>query len=276
MRKTNFNLRRLKFLKRMIVFLLIQAIIISLFILIRHSHTPVENQDLKKAVVVVDNVEYEYKLIGDRMFSIYSDSKEYGFPKIPTINTSEYSMYQLYKTINIGDSLTIEYIEDGENNKIIGACLNNKTLRSVNGYNSFIKTEQVFGVLTFIIVEIVFVVILLLFLLFYRKELNSFFLMQKPKKLKSRESNKHNLSNILLLLAVFMLFACFLWWTLQSLMLYNRLVYVGASLAILILIISLPVYLHVILTKNIKTWQITAKKHRRRKEMRAAQARNKN
>jgi hypothetical protein len=59
---------------------------------------------------------------------------------------------------------------------------------------------------------------------------------------------------------------------------YKGFVYVGASLAILILIISLPVYLHVIpiLTKNIKTWQITAKKHRQRKEMRAAQARNKN
>jgi hypothetical protein len=163
----------------MIVFLLIQAIIISLFILIRHNHTPVENQDLKKAVVVVDNVEYEYQFISHRMFSIYSDSKEYAFPKITIINTSEYSMYQLYKTINIGDSLTIEYIEDGENNKIIGACLNNITLRSVNGYNSFIKTQQVLGVLAFIMVEIIFVVILFLFLLFYRKELNSFFLKIK-------------------------------------------------------------------------------------------------
>ena len=66
MRKTNRNIKRVKFFKRLAVFFVAQAIIVLLFVCIdkNQSDDLAESVDLKESTVVVDEVSYEYKFFG--------------------------------------------------------------------------------------------------------------------------------------------------------------------------------------------------------------------
>ena len=174
MKKTNRNLKRIKFVKRLLVFVIIQVVLAVLAILVLKITSPINPSELKSATIIVDEVEYEYRIINRRMFRVFSSSNEYAFPKFPINGTTEYSMAELYTAINIGAELTVEYIEMGNQNLVIGARLNNEVLRSVDAYNKFTVTQQITSIVTFSIIELIFITILVFFVLYNCKALKLF------------------------------------------------------------------------------------------------------
>ena len=174
MRRTNTNLKRIAFVKKLIVFVTIQIALIIVFAQTIVNSTPIDTKHLKSAIIVVDSVEYEYEFINGRMFRLFANSKEYTFPKFPVYNEADYSMLELYQSVHIGDEVTVVYIETEEYNLVVGANMGNNVLRSVDTYSEYLEKQYKIGWTTFLIVEVVFVCILIVFVLFHVKELKFF------------------------------------------------------------------------------------------------------
>ena len=182
MRKTNRNIKRLKFFRQLAIFLLIQLTIIALFAYIDHINSDYVNEaELIDAIVVVDEVNYEYVFASGRVFSFRADNIEYHFPKYPIIQTNEYSMKELHDAVAIGDELMIRYIEKPTGNIVVEARLNNHILRSVQPYKDFINNQRTNTIVVFAIVEMFFLTVLLFFVRFYWDEIKP-----SPKKVKKR------------------------------------------------------------------------------------------
>ena len=184
MRKTNRNIKRVKFFKRLAVFFVAQAIIILLFVCIDKSQSDdlAESVDLKESTVVVDEVSYEYKFLAGSMFSFFSDSAEYHFPKYPIAGTNEYSMRDLYETVNAGDELTIQYVERPTGHTVIGAQKGDTVLRSVEPYDDFLREQHVLTIIALAVVEVIFAAVLIFFVWFYWDEVKLFPAKKSKKK----------------------------------------------------------------------------------------------
>ena len=174
MKKTNTNIKRIKFAKRMAFLLVIQVAIIVVFWLISNGHSPIETSAIKETVITVDAVEYDYQYLNHGMFRVFCDSVAYGFPKIPTISTNEYSMHELYERIHVGDVLELQYIAMENENMIVEARMNNDTLRSLDAYNAFIKTQRKTDVISFVVIETLFVIATVFIIVFFGSELHLF------------------------------------------------------------------------------------------------------
>ena len=80
MRKTNRNLKKIKFAKSLVVFFVVQLCLIIGFALIYRSHAPLDLSNLKKETIIVDEITYRYLNSGGDI-TLFSNSKEYVFPK---------------------------------------------------------------------------------------------------------------------------------------------------------------------------------------------------
>ena len=182
MRKTNLNLKRVKFFKRLAVFAAVQVLLIVLFVGIDRDIVCefIEDSKLKESVVVVEKTNYEYKFAIGRVFSFFADGVEYHFSKFPIRGTNEYSMEHLNQTICKGDELVIQYVESSTEYKIIGAQKGSAVLRSVEAYNKYIRQQHVLTIVAFVIVEVGGGAVLVFFVLFYWNELKLF--SKKKKK----------------------------------------------------------------------------------------------
>ena len=173
MRKTNLNIKRMEFIKKLCVFLLIQVALILCFNLIMTYGTG-EIQNPNTSTIIVDQISYEYKFMNGRMFSVFSNGNEYSFLKIAVADTNEYSMQELFENISIGDELVIDYVENRSSYLIIGARKNGEVLRSIEEYNKFAKKQHILGVIAFVTIELIFVAVFILFVILYGKGLKLF------------------------------------------------------------------------------------------------------
>ena len=173
----------IKFIQRYIklctVFLLVQSLILVAFLYIIRSHESVDNNAIVETSIVVEKIEGKQVLLSGYKTIIYSDSKQFTFIKIPILGTKEYSMHQLKETINEGDILDIKYIQENDHNVILDARINGKTLRSIDAYNSFLKSQQRIGIVVFIIVEILFLLVVLFYIIFCLDEPKSYYRKKK-------------------------------------------------------------------------------------------------
>ena len=149
------------YIKLCAMFLLVQSLILVAFLYIIRSHESVDNNAIVETSIVVEKIEGKQVFLIGYKTIIYSDSKKFTFIKIPILGTEEYSMHQLMETINVGDTLDIKYIEEKDHNVILDARMNGKILRSIDAYNSFLKSQQRTGIVVFIIVEILFLLVVL-------------------------------------------------------------------------------------------------------------------
>ena len=185
MRKTNTNLKRVKFFKKILVLLIIQILIVLAFLYALKPDRPVNFEDLNKTTIIVDDVNYDYHIFTGSVFTVYSDGKEYEFAKFSIAGTDEYSMIELYETINEGDSLIIEYKETKNSKTILSAVLNGKVLRSVDGYNDFLTTQNRLRTISFIAVEVIFLTVSVFIVLIYGSEIK-LATIKKVKQFKAR------------------------------------------------------------------------------------------
>ena len=91
-------------------------------------------------------------------------------------------MLELYETINIGDTLEIEYKEERSKNLIYSATKDGKSLRSVEGYNNFIESQKLPGILSFIFVELIFGISLTFVIILNKKEVSLLFKIKNRKQ----------------------------------------------------------------------------------------------
>ena len=174
MRKTNLNLKRVKFFKKIALFFVIQIIIFAFFASLMYgkSLTKTKLQTPYETTIKLDDV--KYSRAGDTSCYVFSNSQKYIFTAVYTVWDDEYSNYELYKTLKPGDILNIQYIEDGKRKEIISAELNENILRSYDAYFEYVEREERYTIITFFVVECVFLLILSIYLFFAIPE-NKFF-----------------------------------------------------------------------------------------------------
>ena len=180
LRKTNSNIRCVKHIRKIIVFLIVQLLIALVFFFIFASVTDIDETKLCSSQIIVDGVEFEYKFMVGEMFRFTSDSVEYVFPKFPILGTDEYSMFELYNTINVGDVVFVEYTQKGDYNSVIGAAKGEQILRSKTAYLDYLRRQRIVTVVALVVVEVIFVLCLILFVWWNWKDFKRMF--RKKKK----------------------------------------------------------------------------------------------
>ena len=112
MRKTNLNLKRVKFCKKIAYFCVVQIIILALFSNIMYILSQTRNrlQTPYEATIKVDDVEYE-SYAGSNWCYVFSNSQRYIFTLAYEHSDNGYSNYELYKTLNRED-LRIKKLEN--------------------------------------------------------------------------------------------------------------------------------------------------------------------
>ena len=172
MRKTNRNLKNVKFAKRLVLFVLVQCLIIVMFARLLSKKT-IDKNDLIKETVVVEEVKFERLLFSGKTFWFCSNSVKYSFPKSSGIlYENESSHYELYEAVAVGDILTVEYLKEDDRNVVYGAQIGDKVLRTVDAYNRFVDSQSITSRIVFAVVEFAFLAVLVLYVLYHYKVIN--------------------------------------------------------------------------------------------------------
>ena len=178
MHKSRRNTKKAKYMKHIVVMIVIQIAIVAVFAQIDQINEQIDLRDLKSAEIIVDSTSYNYLFLGGSKFSLSASETCYTFPKFPVSGTSEYSMKQLYEAISPGDSLSIQYIIEGDQNLILDAELDGTALRSVNVYKQHLEKQRKLTCIIYTIVETVFLLVVL--------SIFSFWLFINHKEIKRR------------------------------------------------------------------------------------------
>ncbi len=171
MKKKKMHPKRKLIIKQIILLVTFQLIIIFAALVIFPMHSPVDIEEVHEITVEVKEIEYEYQFLNRRMLRIVSDSGIYSFPKMPTLGAEDYSMKELHQRINVGDCLKIKYINSCSEQQIIDAYKGDEILRSMSSYNSYMARQRNMGIITFILVESIYIISFLLFLLINGKDI---------------------------------------------------------------------------------------------------------
>lgn len=174
---------RKKTAKQVSVFLVIQILILAVFGIIYILDTPFDPSELKHGTITVDRVDYAHRLVEGSVCSLYSGDTEYRFARLP-LGEGEYSLYELYKSIQPGDTVSIIYEERsallGTMNVILDARSGETVYRSLSYYTRFSDNNTLVGWIIFIIVELLWLIVFVIFLCFKIKN----------KHLKPQSKNK--------------------------------------------------------------------------------------
>ena len=163
MRKTNRNIKRVKFVQRILIFALVQVAIISVFILTTSSAVPISEDELIYETIVVENKETTYFSKQNKNYCFISNDTKYYIPTLSVWASDGFSRYEVYETVNIGDVLEIGYIEGS--NRLCSIKKNNQKLLTLEGYNRTHTISKLTASIVFIFVELLFLTVLTFFVL---------------------------------------------------------------------------------------------------------------
>ncbi len=182
MRKTNLNIKRAKFFRQMVTSFLIGQIAIALlsFLGINQSK-PVDEDECKEVMIIVDDVDYIYRRRGHSRCRINSNNVRYYFPS----GIGKYSAKELSEIITVGGRLNIKYVVKynlyGPYNSIVDA--RNETNEYINFdlYNDEQEQGLVGCIIVLAIMQSAFLSILFFLIIFNRDELKLFSRKRKRK-----------------------------------------------------------------------------------------------
>ena len=183
-RKTNTNLKRLKFFKSLLVFAVIQCFLFSIFVPeIYDAFVPVNSENSKQIKIVVDETYYDSSGRSSAKFYIYSNGIKYRFSNFGI--SGKYSNRELSEMVREGDVLSITYIEKypfGVVNEkwVVDARTETKVYRSLEEYNA--RKSPVLNILFFGFIELLFLSVFALYIVFHWKELKLFSYRKKKKR----------------------------------------------------------------------------------------------
>ena len=184
MGKTNHAIKKTKFFRLLLVFFIVQVVIIIFFSLFLHIHSPIQYEKIQQASIVIDKIEIGHFWGGGQELSIFSNSTEYSFPKIPVLGTEECSADKIKEQISIGETLHIYYVEEegiaGTSYCILDAYSEDQVFRTLEGYNSWLSGQRKLDIVLFIFIEIGFLFVVAIFIFINRDLLRS---RKKRKKI---------------------------------------------------------------------------------------------
>ena len=143
---------------------------------------PILRHDLITRAVVVDSTECKTEFLIGEMFSFTSGSQKYIFPKIPILNTEEYSMSDLDDNINAGDVLEISYKAGDNSNIVYEVSKDGKVMRSLDGFNQNLSNQNIAAVILLVLVEVIYFTLFAFFFIWNWKPLKLGELFSKKSK----------------------------------------------------------------------------------------------
>ena len=165
MRKNKRFFQKRKPIRPLLVLVIVQGMIVLLFVSMLNQAYPVDSRDRKRVDIIVDDI-YYYRCFSEDRVRISFDSTQYTFNSPATVE--EYSCYELYKNISVGDRMTLHYYENkslfGDRNIVVGAHTETETYRSIEAYNKGKEGLAVVVFIIFLLIELVFCAIAILYI----------------------------------------------------------------------------------------------------------------
>ena len=135
MKKNNFKAHR-RSLKKILIPVVIQVIIILLFYKLINISKAVEIEDTTQMTVTVDAIRYEYNARIESRVWIKSNSQQYFFGSPHTSN--DYAAHEIFESLSEGDEITIIFYEEnsisGPRNRIIDARTDTEVFCTYENY----------------------------------------------------------------------------------------------------------------------------------------------
>lgn len=183
MKKAKRNVKAMKLVKKTVVFALVQLLIVVFFLRFISESKLIVLEDTTPITVTVDDIKYE-RVISEYRFSIYSDSIEYRFHNQGVF--ARYSNRELYETIEIGDEISIVYVErydlTGKYKSVIDARTEMIVYRSIEEYNELREPAFIAAIVISSIIELVFILVFIVWIMFNREGMKLFLSKNKSKE----------------------------------------------------------------------------------------------
>lgn len=189
MRKTNRNIKRVIFLKRIIMsFILVQSMLALLFVLLFHQSKPIDINDCQSVRITVQDKEYVRRIHNNYICQISAGDAKYEFPGLGIFG--RYSSAEYYEAIEVGEQINLLYTTGyrltGKYNLIVEAQGEDTLYLALDEYNA--QKPLVAVIVFFIIVEIVFLAVIITVFLFGAKDLKLF--SEKRKKCRNKANSQ--------------------------------------------------------------------------------------
>jgi hypothetical protein len=182
-KKVKFSKIEKEQIRNAVVSIMIQLLIILAFIRMLALSRPVDISDTREIDITVDNT-YHTKFLKDYMLIIESSLGRYTIYN--NSRADRYSVDELYKIIKIGDSLSLSYYESfgilGKTNCVIEARSADDVYRSYDEYYNAKQGVDIFVIILFAIVELIFAGIVFINVWINKKEFKDIFSKIKRKQ----------------------------------------------------------------------------------------------
>ncbi len=187
MKRMKFSIVEKKLIRMIIIFIILQALIIAVFLFELNGSYPINIQDTEQVDIVVEDI-YYYRTRSGYKLCVVSDSNNYLFLNRSTFK--EYSPSKLYRTISVGDRLSLVCYQTniaffGESNIVIEARTETETYRSYEEYLKGMKGAPVANVVIYTVIEVIFVGAVFVYVWINQNIIKEFF-----KKVKRYKRNK--------------------------------------------------------------------------------------
>ena len=181
-----------KLLSATLVLILLQAIIVFAFVRLLIGSQKIDISETKQVNVTVGDVYYS-RVPRENRLVIVADGVKYLFQGRPTVD--EYSVYELYNAISIGDRLSIAYYESTniffeKVNVIVDARTENEILRSLEAYTRGRQGVPVFVVILFSVIELVLLGIVFVYVWLNYNIFQKFYRNARKRQLKKHKSRR--------------------------------------------------------------------------------------
>ena len=161
-----------KILRSFIKFAVVQIVILLFFFAMLHGSRTPERSDLKQADIVVDQIQY-VPAGRIKSLSVSCGSGKYKFDNTGKIG--EYSNYELYEAIKVGDKLSVTYYEGThlfrKVNWVVSAWDESVMYRSEEAYLESNDGVLLAVCVIFGVIELALIGALIGFCLFHKKEI---------------------------------------------------------------------------------------------------------
>lgn len=189
MKKIKYSVVEKKLIRNVFISVLIQVCIIVMFFMAFNTSHPIDITDTKQAEITVDDIHYrvtQARYSKTYWLIISENSTEYIFSSLKP--SAEYSVNELYKSISVGDRLSLRYYETfnilGKINLVVEARTETETYRTLEEYNNAKQGVDIFVIILFFVIEVIFCAIAVLFFAFSKNTRKS--ICRKIKKVKKK------------------------------------------------------------------------------------------
>ena len=137
----------------------LQVLIVIIYILAFNESRLPKYSEIKNVNVIVEQTNYR-RSFSEYKFDIYSNGVKYTFYNSGKTSL-QYSNYQLYKTISIGEAISLSYYEKtsvfGKNNFVLSAHSETRKYRNLEDYYKSIKGISTIITILFVIIEVLYI-----------------------------------------------------------------------------------------------------------------------